>query len=501
MRPISGKNNEYFQNVKAVNSTTFGLTRRKFLALTAGTTASAAISLAGCKAVCSKSKSTGEKPNILFIMADDLGPEWLSCYGAEEIQTPNLDKLAFEGMRFTNAYSMAQCVPTRATLLTGQYPCRNGWVNHWDVPRWGAGCHFDAKYNTTFARVLKKAGYKTAAAGKWQINDFRVQGDAMEKHGFDEYCMWTGFETGNPASAKRYWNPYIHSAGISKTYKSRFGTDVFVDFMIDFMKRNKDQPMLLYFPMALTHQPFVTTPLEGGVKGKIERHKAMVRYTDYAVGRLVKALEELKIRDNTVVFFTTDNGSGKSVNTRMNGRKVAGGKGTLGENGVRAPFIVNCPGLVPAGVVTDALTDFTDMMPTFAQLAWARIPDDVVIDGHSIAPLILGRQKDSMRKWIMSMGFGPAKLFKGRVVPVKEYGDRTIRDKRYKLWVENGKSTKLFDVIGDPGESNNLIESQKPAIVSARKKLDAAVKSFPVKDRHPKYDPTPAQIWDIKSSP
>ncbi len=189
-----------------------------------------------------------QKPNILFIMADDLGKEWISCYGAEGIETPNIDKLAAGGMRFENVYCMPQCTPTRATLLTGQYPYNNGWVNHWDVPRWGAGCHFDWNHNTTFAKVMKTAGYKTAAAGKWQVNDFRVTPDAMEKHGFDDWCMWTGYETGVDASAERYWDAYLNTREGSKTYEGQFGEDVFTDFLIDFMKKNKDEPMMMYYP-------------------------------------------------------------------------------------------------------------------------------------------------------------------------------------------------------------------------------------------------------------
>ena len=482
------------------------LNRRQFLNLVAGGTAAALIPSTGCKSqprvAASKPKALGmAQPNILFIMVDDLGPEWLSCYGGEEMKTPNIDNLAEGGMQFSNAYSMAQCTPTRATLLTGQYPFRHGWVNHWDVPRWGAGCHFDPKHNITFARVLKNAGYVTAAAGKWQINDFRVQPDAMQQHGFDEHCMWTGYESQNPPSANRYWDPYINTKKGSRTYKGKFGTDVFVDFLIDFMKRNKSKPMMLYFPMCLTHGPLTNTPLDPDAKDKIERHKAMVRYTDHAVGRLVKALDELNIYENTIIFFTTDNGSAGGISARMNSRLVKGGKATIGEPGVRVPFIVNCPGLVSAGVRTDALTDFTDMFPTFAELAAAKIPTDVVIDGRSIAKLILGKADDSTRDWIMAMGFGPAKLADGRVVPVKQFADRVVRDKRYKLWLLDGKPAKLFDLIADPAETNNLLESSDPAVSAARKKLEAVTRSFPKKDAAPKYDPTPPRPWDKKPNP
>jgi len=176
------------------------------------------------------------KPNILFIMVDDLGKEWVSCYGAEDIETPNIDALAAGGLKFNNAYSMPQCMPSRVTLLTGKYPWRNGYVNHWDVPRWGVG-YFDwkKKENTTFARLMKDQGYTTCAAGKWQINDFRIEPQAMAKHGFDDWAMWTGYEGQNPTSAKRYQDPYINTPDGSKTYAGEFGPDIYADRLIDFM--------------------------------------------------------------------------------------------------------------------------------------------------------------------------------------------------------------------------------------------------------------------------
>ena len=114
-------------------------------------------------AIALSCSTPADRPNILFIMVDDLGPEWISAYGSESIETPNIDRLANEGMLFEKAYSMPQCTPTRVTLLTGQYPYRHGWTNHWDVPRWGAGAHFDPDLNLSFARLFREAGYKTAA--------------------------------------------------------------------------------------------------------------------------------------------------------------------------------------------------------------------------------------------------------------------------------------------------------------------------------------------------
>ena len=453
--------------------------------------------LTGCG--CGKNISGGKKPpNILFVMIDDLGKEWLSCYGGEEMTTPNFDRLAAGGIRFTNAYSMPQCTPTRVALLTGQYPWRNGWINHWDVPRWGAGCHFDWNRYTTFARVLRDAGYATAAAGKWQVNDFRVQPDAMDRHGFDEWCMWTGYETGNPPSAERYYNPYINTRDGSRTYEEQFGADVFTDFLIDFMRRHRNGPMLCYFPMCLTHTPFTTTPLDPDVTEKIDCQKAMVRYADHCLGRLLDALDDLGIRENTLVFLTTDNGSTRGISARMNGRLVKGGKATLGENGVCEPFIVNCPGTVPSGVVSDALTDFTDMMPTFTELAGVSIPEGTPVDGASIAEVLTGRAADTSRDWILGMGFGPARLTKQGVEPVQTFTDRVVRDKRYKLWIENGTPSRLFDLENDSGEAENLIGSADSAVAEARHRLETVVQSFPRRDARPQYDPLPPQPWDRK---
>ncbi len=449
-------------------------------------------------AMTARARESGEQPNILFIMVDDLGKEWVSCYGAEEIETPHLDALAAGGMKFHNAYSMPQCTPTRATLLTGQYPWRNGWCNHWDVPRWGAGCHFDWKHNVTFARQLKKVGYATAAAGKWQINDFRVTPDAMGKHGFDEWCMWTGYETGNPPSGARYWDPYINTNQGSRTYEGRFGCDVFVDFLIEFMHRHRKRPMLLYFPMALTHGPLVSTPAEPNVTDKMAKHKAMVRYTDAALGRLVAAIDKLKIRDNTIIIWSTDNGTSGGISGRMNGRLVRGGKAKLTENGVCEPYIVNCPGLVPAGVETDALTDFTDLFPTFCELAGAELPKGVAIDGKSIAPVMLGENKDGPRDWIMALGHGAARLDDKGVRPKVDYTPRVIRDERYKAFVQDGRIAKLVDLTTDLEEQDDILDSEDANVVAARKKFEAVVRACPERDARPQYDATPPQPWDRK---
>ena len=444
------------------------------------------------------------RPNIVFIMADDLGKEWISCYGSELVETPHIDRLAETGMKFTNAYSMPQCTPTRVTLLTGQYPYRHGWTNHYDVPRWGSGVHFDARRNASFARVLRKAGYATAIAGKWQIDDFRVEPRALHAAGFDAWSMWTGGEGGNPKSHARYYDPYIHQGTAEKTAsKTRdgFGPDIYANFLIEFMKRHKDEPFLLYHPLCLPHNPRIKTPDAPNGQNKQQRFASMVRYVDKLVGRLTKALKQQGLRDETIIIFTTDNGSPGGVRGMRNGHTVRGAKGQRREPGVAMPFIVSGPGMVPEGKTTDALTDFTDILPTFAELAGTEPSDRWPVDGRSIAPLLLGEADDSPRDWIYAQGGGAASFENHRAVPKKPYDDRVIRNKRWKLWV-NGKRqpVKLYDLKNDPWEENNLIDSDKPAAQSAKKKLMSVIKQMPKVDAAPRYDPNPAMPWDKHDS-
>ena len=436
-------------------------------------------------------------PNILFIMVDDLGKDWISCYGADEIKTPNIDTLAAGGMKFHNAWSMPQCTPTRVTLLTGQYPWRTGWVNHWDVPRWGVG-YFDWNEYITFARVMKGASYVTCAAGKWQINDFRIEPKAMKKHGFDKWCMWTGYESGNKPSGERYWDAYINTPEGSKTYTGKFGPDIYTDYLIDFMKENKDKPMCLYFPMALTHGPLVHTPSEPDAMGK-DRHTAMVRYTDDIVGRLVKSIDDLGIRERTIIIFTTDNGTSGGLRGTIDGIRPSGGKASKFEGGVSEPFIVNCPGLVAKGAETDALTDFSDLLPTFAELGGAKLPKDVKLDGVSIAPLILGKAKDTPRKWIMALGHGAAKLDTQGVHGASPFVSRVIRDKRWKVWVNTkGEIDQLYDMKNDPYERKNLVTDNPADASKSMDKFRELVASLPKEDARPRYKPRAANAWDKK---
>jgi len=435
------------------------------------------------------------KPNLLLIMVDDLGPEWISACGGH-FDTPNIDRIADEGTRFRNVYSMPKCTPTRATLLTGQYPYRHGWVNHWDVPRWGVA-HFDPEQNPTWPQALKAAGYRSAIAGKWQLNDFRVQPEILEQHGFDDWCMWTGGEGGNPQSNERYHTPYVHTRDGSSLREGKFGPDLYTDFLIDFMKEHREHPMLLYYPMALTHTPFVATPMDPDADGKLDRHRAMVRYTDHLVGRLLDALDDLDLAHETLVIFTTDNGTVRGIEGKLDGRVVKGAKGRMVEAGCRAPFFARWVGQVPPGRTVPALVDFTDIYPTMLELAGAERPQDHVVDGVSFVDPLIGFGGKGQRKWMMAMGGRTAHHRSGRVRPEVPYAARVLRTTDYKLWIDaNGEPIRLHHLPSDPDEQRNLIDAPDQQARKALELLAGVAEDFPSKDALPRYRPLPPQPWD-----
>ena len=404
------------------------------------------------------------KPNIIFVMVDDMGRDWVSCYGAAH-RTPNIDAFAQQGVRFTTAYSAPICTPTRLELLTGRYPFRTGWTDHHDVPRWG-GKGFDWEREISFARVLKKAGYATAIGGKWQVSDFREYPDALQRHGFDEHCMWTGYETGNPPSGERYWDPYLQTNGERKTHEGAYGPDIVNEFICDFIERHKDGPFLAYYPMILTHGPFVPTPANKNAppEDKKALFAGMVTHMDELFGRVLKTVDRLGIADNTCVIFTTDNGS-PSTSGSINGVDYPPGKGRITDLGSHVPFIARAPWLGPGDRVSSDLVDFTDMLPTFAEMAGAPLPEGVELDGHSFVGSL--KSEGNERAWVYSQ--------RGE--------NRTVRDQRFKV----NSDGSFFDLVNDPLEKNDLRASSEPEIAEARKRLSGVLGSMPA-DAAPPFE-------------
>ena len=416
------------------------------------------------------------RPNFLFILGDNVGQDWFGCYGSDEKCTPHVDQLAATGVRFEHCYVTPLCSTTRAVLLTGRYGFRTGWHTHHDAAIYGGG-GFDWRRETTWARLLQTAGYKTAITGKWQINDLSVDSDALARHGFDEHLVWTGMLLGRGNSHERwqtflnagkkhelesrYWDPVVYRNGQRTTISGRFGPDVYTDYLIDFIKRHRDQPFIAYYATPLVHVPTVPTPLTPNKEAsEREQFAGMVGYLDHQVGRLVGELDRLGLRDHTIVIFTTDNGSPKRLGGMVGGKRAAGGLGTLAEGGLDVPLLVNCPARVVQGRIREALVDGSDFLPTLLELAGVELPRNLAIDGRSFAAQLTNDSNPPAgREWIFS-----------------QYADtRVVRDRRFKLY----STGALYDLGTDPLEINNLERSSGPEAVAARERLHRTLEQLP----------------------
>jgi arylsulfatase A-like enzyme len=375
-----------------------------------------------------------KKPNIILIMADDFGYECLGCNGSTSYKTPVLDDLARTGVRFQHCYATPLCTPSRVQIMTGKYNFRN----YTEFGSLKPG-------EKTFAHHLKDAGYTTCVAGKWQLaghytgSNYRGIGTQPEKAGFDEHCLWQVTELGN-----RYWNPVIQQNGtMREDLQDKYGPDICTDYIIDFIRRNKSKPFFVYYPMILTHAPFVQTPDSRDKGGdRAQRDKAffpdMVAYADKIVGRIVMALDELGLRNQTVLLFTGDNGSPRGISSRMGERVINGGKGNSTDAGTHVPLIANWKGTIPGGQTCGDLIDFTDFFPTLSEIVGTENSPDSVFDGRSFVPQLLGK-KGNPRDWIFCH-YDP------------KWGEwerkRYAQTKKWKLY-DNGQ---IFDIQSDLDE-------------------------------------------------
>ena len=423
--------------------------RRHFLGMLAGSTAA-------CSPSLRRETTIKKRPaNFVVIMADDLGAKELGCYGHPKHRTPHLDSLARGGVRFQTCWSTPLCSPTRVEIMTGRYGFRTGWYNFLGRVTTPMD-HLDPD-EPTFADMLKAKGYATGLAGKWQLGLITKQPNMVFDSGFDEYFTWAWKEGGLPANAKfagsprqRFWHPAVIENGKHiATSPDLYGPDLYSCWLIDFMKRHRDGPFLVYYPMCLTHKPWDPTPDGGSPGGRTEGGlKHNVEYMDTVVGRIVKALEDLGLRENTIVLFTGDNGT------------AGDGKGTVTELGARVPMIVNCPGIVNQDVVSDELIDLSDVLPTLAEFSGADPPYGVTIDGRSFAKHLRGESFQG-REWIFSY---------------LAY-ERMLRDKR---WLLEGDG-KFYDCgeNRDGTKYKDVTESEDPAVVAARKRFAAILKDLP----------------------
>lgn len=377
----------------------------------------------------SGSSTAADRPNILFILADDVGREVLECYGGSSYPTPHLNALAAAGAKFEHCYAMPVCHPTRVTLLSGQYP------RHFGSPRWGS--YPKEAEKRTFASIAKRAGYATAVAGKWQLGLMKKDLNQPQRMGFDQWSLF-GWHEG-----ARYHDPMIYENGKVRTDTTgRYGPDLYVEFLINFMKKTQSQqkPFLAFYSMALCHDVTddLKAPVPYGSRGRYDNYAEMVEQMDLHVGQLTSFLAKSGLEKNTLVLFTTDNGTAgrsklsaignqnkfvyENVVSEFQGQRIPGGKGKLTDWGTRVPTIAVWKGVINPGQTWDDLVDFSDILPTFAELSGGQLPTDVPFDGHSIAPLLRGESRGT-RQWAYAEAKGGRFFAKTRQFKLYSNGD------------------------------------------------------------------------------
>jgi arylsulfatase A-like enzyme len=401
----------------------------------------AALALPGCAAFTGG--GWGEKPNIILIMADDLGYGDLGCCGSEIIRSPNIDALACEGMKFTDYHSNgAVCSPTRAALLTGRYQQRAGIEG---VVTAKSHRHTGmAPEEITFAEVLRSAGYATGLFGKWHLG-YEAAFNPV-KQGFDEF---RGFVSGNVDYRSHFDQEWYEDWWINETLTPEDGytTDLITAHGVRFIERHKDQPFCLYLSHEAPHYPYQgrkdgavrikERPKEalGGRKDKGAAYREMIEAMDEGVGEIIETIKRIGIERRTFVFFCSDNGPAK----RGSSGPLRGGKASLWEGGHRVPAIAWRPGRIRPGSVCEETVIGMDLFPTMAAMAGANLPKGLKLDGMDLCNL----------------------LDRGRKLPDRTLFWRTanakaVRRGPWKLVVPKNKSVHLFNLDEDLGEKENL---------------------------------------------
>jgi arylsulfatase A-like enzyme len=434
------------------------ITRRQFISLL-GAGAGAAV-VCGCTPTTISLSDTGsgpvEKPNFIIIFCDDLGYGDLGCFGSKVHRTPNLDRMAAEGMKFTSFYvTSSVCTPSRASLMTGCYPKRVDM--HKDshgkcvlFPGDGKGLNPD---EITIAEILKQRGYATCCIGKWHLGD---QLDFLPtRQGFDHYY---GIPYSNDMGAEQWHtNPplpllrneeVIEAPAVQDTLTQRY-----TDEAIKFISKNKGRPFFLYLPHTMVHDPLHASDAFRG-KSANGRYGDAVEEIDWSTGRILKTLRDLKLDERTLVVFTSDNGA--SSNYGGSNSPLRGHKGTTWEGGMREPAIMWWPGRVPAGRTCDEMAVTMDLLPTLASLAGTEPPTDRTIDGRNIWPLMAGHENaksphqafyyyqiDQLQavrsgKWKLHLPLKPKKRHWGEPIPEAPVA--------------------LYDLENDVAEKNNVAE-------------------------------------------
>ena len=434
-------------------------------------------------------------PNVIVILVDDMGQTDLSCYGSRFYETPHIDQLAKDGVRFANGYSACTvCSPTRAALLTGKYPARlhlTDWIAGHDrpkaklkIPDWQKFLPFE---EITLAEQFKAAGYATASIGKWHLTPALKEGDEAyypEKHGFD--LNVGGYARGQPPS---YHAPYKIPT-LTEGPTGEFLTDREAAEAVKFIETNKDKPFFIYLPHYAVHQPIAGKPdvvakfkdkaaKIPDLKQKNATYAALVTSVDDSLGTIRAALKRLKLDDNTIIVFTTDNGG---LLPTTDNSPLRAGKGSAYEGGVRVPLIVYWPGVTKAGMVEASPAITPDLYPTLLEMTGVK-PLQSLVDGISLAPLLKsGAKPDRAEIFWHYPHYHP-----GGATP---YSAVRSGDFRLVHFYEDGRD-ELYDLANDVGETKDLASAQPALAKTLRTRLDAWLKSVDAQlpTKNPDYDP------------
>ncbi len=408
-------------------------------------------------------------PNIIVIFCDDLGYGDLGCYGSTKNRTPNIDRLAKDGVRFTDFYSSSPvCTPSRASLMTGCYPRRVGmhedFTGHWVlIPRSRRGLHSE---ETTVAETLKSQGYATACVGKWHLGD---QPEHLPTaHGFDFYY---GIPYSNDMQQAGRGDPplplvkqteVIEAPADQATLTRRYTQQV-----VSFIEANQKKPFFVYLPHTFPHLPLFASP---DFKGKSAngRYGDSVEEIDWSTGEIMKCLERLSLAENTLVIFTSDNGS----NGRNGGsnKPLAGAKGSTMEGGMRVPFIARWPGQIDAGSQSSELATTMDLLPTFCSLTGANLPEKK-LDGFDISPLLFGEKAAKSQ-------YEAFFYYRRRQLQAVRMGDWKYHfplNETHPRWTSAsptgpGRNAKLVNLSDDLQEQKN-VDAANPKIVEQMNRL------------------------------
>ncbi len=418
--------------------------------------------------------AAAKKPNIVFILADDLGFAELSCNGGEAYKTPNIDALAKGGIRFNHFYTIPLCGPSRALILTGRY----GFRTH-AISQDGSGMMIREGQNAEVMTptVLKKVGYKTAMIGKW--GQILPCGDATQ-WGFDHVLSFKASgiywnvnkcaeliksskiegEKGSEGGVRAKPGPYNIDEKNLTLADNEYMPDLMEKNAFEFLNTNKDKPFFLYYSLSHVHAQILPTPDSKPLPDDADAAKRMaltyndnIQYMDKLVGNLVAELERLKLRENTLIVFMGDNGTAKAQSDRatINGKRLIGSKGTMFEGGALVPFIANWPGVTPADKLNENILDSSDLLPTFAEITGAPLPENRIIDGKSLLPQLKGETKPQRTWSFIELG-----------------GSWYVREAGWKL----NEKGELFDMKEAP--FNEILipaDSKDAAAIAARERL------------------------------